>query len=174
MNKKGAEKFLSVYWFVILVIVAGGIWAMVNAYYSHPIDVRATEVRVLTNKAADCISKNGNFNSELFNSTGDFQSERFLEVCHFTEDFGFKSQENDYYLEINFFDVGGQEKSEFGSVQEGFGPIKENCETFQEGGEVFPTQPTCLSRGLYVVNSGEQILVEIFGGVNKGLENVKV
>ena len=42
MNRRG-EKYLSVYWFVILAIVAGGIIAMVFVFYGKPYDIREIE-----------------------------------------------------------------------------------------------------------------------------------
>ena len=32
MNKKGTDKILSIYWFVVLTLVAGGIFAMVYVF----------------------------------------------------------------------------------------------------------------------------------------------
>ena len=59
MNKRGAEKIISVYWFVILFLVAGTIAYSVSIFYGDPYDVREIESNILTNKIADCLSENG-------------------------------------------------------------------------------------------------------------------
>jgi len=38
-NKRGMEKIVSIYWFAILIIVAGGIIYMVSIFYGDPYDV---------------------------------------------------------------------------------------------------------------------------------------
>jgi len=58
-NKRGAEKVLSVYWFVILLLVAGGVFAMVYNFYHHPYDVREIEANLMINTVADCVSTGG-------------------------------------------------------------------------------------------------------------------
>ena len=68
-NKKGAGKILSPYWFVILVLIAGGVFAMVYAFYGAPYDVRWIESRILMNKVADCVSYEGKINSLLISSS---------------------------------------------------------------------------------------------------------
>ena len=56
INNKRGDKILSIYWFAILLIIAGGIFGMVYVFYGTPYDVREIETRVLTNQIADCIS----------------------------------------------------------------------------------------------------------------------
>ncbi len=48
-NKRG-DKILSLYWFAVLIIVAGGIFGMVYVFYGSPYDVREIEANVLLNK----------------------------------------------------------------------------------------------------------------------------
>jgi len=101
-EKKGAEKVMSVYWFVILFLVAGAIVYMVSIFYGSPYDVREIESNVLINNVANCLSKN----QELILIDDVFRN-NFLEVCHLnlnTED-----EEIQYYIEVEFLDFNGEE-----------------------------------------------------------------
>ena len=64
-NKKGADKVLSVYWFVILFLVASGIFGMVYIFYKSPFDVREMEGQLMTNRIAECVSPQGKLNPEF-------------------------------------------------------------------------------------------------------------
>ena len=65
MNCRGTDKILAIYWFLILVLVAGGIFLMVYTFYHHPVDVREVEAELLATKIADCLSHEGKLNSEV-------------------------------------------------------------------------------------------------------------
>ena len=86
MNNKG-EKILSVYWFFILIIVAGGIVLIVSIFYGKPLDVREVEANILINNIADCLVNENGFLREVTN-------EDFLKVCHL------KIDEEEFYIEI--------------------------------------------------------------------------
>lgn len=86
MNKK-AEKYLSMYWFAILVIVAVGISLIVLIFYGKPLDVRKTESDILINKITDCISNQSILRDDITN-------DNFLDKCHLIID-------DDYYIKIN-------------------------------------------------------------------------
>ena len=101
-NKKGGSKILSIYWFVIILIVAGGIFGMVYSFYNHPYDVREVEANLLINHVADCFSSGG----ELVGGWQQISQDNLLEKCNINlnvEDiYGWKNDQ--YYLEINFLD----------------------------------------------------------------------
>lgn len=88
INKKGTDKILSVYWFTILVIVAGGIILMVSNFYGDPHEVRDFEAGILLNKVADCLSDEEKLNRDVLE--GDF-----LKNCHLNFGDG-----EEYYLEV--------------------------------------------------------------------------
>src|SRR3989338_10868548 len=71
-NRKGAEKIISIYWFAILIIIAGAVVAMVSLFYGTPYDVRDAEANILVNKVSNCLSENGKLNKELFNEDKKF------------------------------------------------------------------------------------------------------
>jgi len=103
MDKRGTDKILSLYWFAILVIIAGGVAGMVYFFYDSPYDVREIEANLMIDRIADCLSSQGRINSEIIQN-GNFDSnfkESFLEKCHLNlnvEDaYGWKELEQ-YYL----------------------------------------------------------------------------
>lgn len=54
-NKRGDE-VLTLYWFAIITIFAGGIFGMVYLFYGAPYDIRQIESTLIMNKVADCVS----------------------------------------------------------------------------------------------------------------------
>jgi len=86
MKNKKAEKYLSMYWFAILIIVAVGISLIIWIFYGKPFDVRNAESEILISKIADCISIDNQLNPEITN-------ENFSDKCHLIID-------DDYYIEI--------------------------------------------------------------------------
>lgn len=60
MNKKGGEKYLSLWWvFIVIVIVGGGIILGVFMFYGGNADVRALEANSLLIKVKDCLNQRG-------------------------------------------------------------------------------------------------------------------
>ena len=89
LNKKGADKMLAMYWFVMLLIIAGGIFGMVYSFYHHPYDVREVEANIMINHVADCLSTQGIINKKLIDNNGEFNQafeNTFFENCHLTFD----------------------------------------------------------------------------------------
>ena len=178
-SKKGAEKMLSIYWFLILTIVAFGIWAMAYAFYSHPSDIREVEVRILSNKIADCIAEAGNINENFFDEQGQFKTltkDNFESLCHFTfevEDQYDWRQKYQYYLQINFFDA--TKKPKFSEIIFGEPQIKSFCEKGVETGQDFERLPKCVTRRFYALDKeNKQTLIEIYSGISKVEKNVKI
>ena len=99
MNNRG-EKYLSVYWFAILAIVAGGIVAMVFVFYGEPYDVRNLEAEIMINKVVDCLSDEGKLNSNINN-------ENILEECNFVLG-------DEFYFEV-------------GEIRQGNFNLKDSC-----------------------------------------------
>ena len=93
------EKFISIYWFLILILTAGGISAMVFAFYSHPYDVREAEAFILGEKVADCISNNGRINEWI-----EINKDDFLKKCHLNFNTEFKEQ-GQYYVKAEIFEI---------------------------------------------------------------------
>lgn len=185
-KRKGSSKMISLYWFAMLVIIAGGIFAMVVTFYGHPYDVRGLEVDILGKKTADCLSKGGELNENLFNkSSGNFSEEfkeNFLEECNLNfEDETSKGRSN-YYTEILFYeaeeinDSGFTEGSPVFEVRKGNQNWREGCSVEED----YSSSARCMEKRVYSTapeeipgKSGKQYLIKIISIVGKVNENVK-
>ncbi|RLG10189.1 hypothetical protein DRN73_08460 [Candidatus Pacearchaeota archaeon] len=181
--KKAATKFVSVYWFVILFLVAGGIYSMVYIFYSHPFDVRALEAKTLAYKIADCISWKGEINLKIFNKSGDFQRDfDLLKECginfNVEDEYGWDKQEQ-YFANASFygvFDIAtnhelSDKNGKIGELKAGNSRLFDDCQTY---GEKYKYVAKCFNKRFYAVTkSGRQILIEIFTAVRKTEKNVK-
>ncbi|MEK6842802.1 MAG: hypothetical protein AABX84_03215, partial [Nanoarchaeota archaeon] len=80
-NKIGADKILSIYWFVILFIIATGIFAMVYVFYKTPFDVRGIESEILASRVAECVSQQGVLDSKwISENLGNENSNSLTEI----------------------------------------------------------------------------------------------
>jgi len=59
MNKVGGEKYLSIWWFLILAIIAGGIVMGVLAFYNAEVNVKESESYILYERVIDCFMDQG-------------------------------------------------------------------------------------------------------------------
>lgn len=174
MNKKGAEKYLSPFWFVILAIVAGGIFAMVYIFYGTPYDIRNIEGSVLLNGVADCVSYAGRINTEIIsNGTSVFQktSDDFLKECHINFD-TIEWQEQQYYTEINFYKIDNLDNSIL-DIKAGNSKWLADCE-MQEN-KTQQSLPQCVKKSFYSLDdANNQYIIKILTVVRKSEKNVKL
>ncbi len=177
MNKRGAEKIISVYWFLMLIIVAGGIYAMVYTFYGHPFDVREVEASILINNIADCISEKGAIKGGVFNQTSGLVSndfdDNFLEKCKI--DFNVEDEHNwdkdkQYYFRIDFYTLDNQVRS-FSNISKGNKKWKEDCDINNK--KIFGILSKCVKKRFYSVDGSKQILIGITSIVRKTEKNVK-
>ncbi len=173
LTKKGGSKVIAMYWFVILMIIAGGIFAMVYSFYHHPYDVRELEGEIMADKIADCLSSKGKLNSELFNEEG-FREEYkniFLEECSFTfdaeENFG---EEPQYYFKINFFESEDLENSVF-EISKGNSNLVAGCEIQKE--KEYKREVKCVEEDFFSFYGTKLYLIKILTIVKKTEKNVK-
>lgn len=184
MNKKGGNKILTLYWFVILLIVAGGIFAMVYAFYHHPYDVRELEGEVMINQIADCLSTAGNLTSDLFDDQGfssEF-SENFLENCHLTfnveevwqKNFDVEEEvwkeEPQYYLQVNFYKAENLQNSLFEISKGNLNLIADwNIQEEKE----YKRTARGVEKSFFSLHEEETYLIKILTIVKKAEKNVK-
>jgi hypothetical protein len=178
MNNRGTDKILSIYWFVILALVAGGIFAMVFIFYGAPYDVRGIESEIFAEKIADCISREGTIDSEFF-VDGAFNTkinETFMDKCSLTfkveEGYG-DANEIQYFYEIEFYAVENIENPTY-SFYEGNNNWKADCFVKKENGKEYNNLAKCTERRLYAVGENEeQYLIKILSVIGKSEKNVK-
>jgi hypothetical protein len=169
-NKK-ADKILSVYWFAILIIVSGGIFAMVYTFYGTPYDIREIESNLLINRIADCVSYAGRMNADLI-SDGKFTKENnFLGKCHLN----FSSTEwgeEQYYTEVNFYKPENMNSPIF-SLTKGNNKWLSSCAIQKNKEQERLTK--CVEKSFYSVdNVNNQYIIKILSVVRKSEKNVKI
>jgi len=171
MNKRG-DKVLAVYWFAVLILVAGGIFAMVYTFYHHPYDIREIEAEIMINNVADCLSKQGKLNAGLFNEEtfdNEFKN-NFSENCHLN----FETEETwegipQYYTEINFYKSG--ENNLVFNIEEGNKNLISSCEIQEE--KEYKREARCVEKSFFSLHEEDLYLIKILSIVRKAEKNVK-
>ncbi|MDA3836940.1 MAG: hypothetical protein PF542_04925 [Nanoarchaeota archaeon] len=171
-GKKGGDKIISLYWFVILTLIAGGVVLMTNAFYGKPYDVRNMESEILANKAADCVYSGGKFNPELFSDQGTFKGEfkdKFLSKCNLNFKNNKEFEEEQYYLKVEFFEYTHLKEPLF-FLEGGNQNYLSDCKIKERSKNL----PVCLEASFYVNDlASGAYLVKITSIVSKTEQNVK-
>jgi len=153
-NKKGTEKILSVYWFIILFITAAAIVYMVAIFYGEPYDVRQIEANILINRIVDCLSDGENLREDALNQS--FR-DNFLENCNLNFNSEEMWEQEQYYIEIKDLNITG------GNVN-----LKDYCGLHKQ------TSIVCVERNFYVLDENNKgSMIEILSIVRKTEKNVK-
>jgi len=171
MNKRGEEKILAIYWFVILTLVAGGIFTMTILFYNHPYDVREVESQILINNIADCLSRGGELNPELFEGE-EFSEEfktNFLQTCNlYFEAEGGEAEE--YYSEITIYNASRLDLPVY-EINAGNKNLVASCNIQEE--KKYKREARCMEENLFSVKGGKLYLIKIMSAIGKAKENVK-
>jgi len=164
MNKRGTDKIISVYWFVVLFIVAGGVVYMAAVFYGAPYDVREVEANILINQIADCIATGGKLN----NNWNGLDENNIFERCHLTfgveDEFGWKDDQHFVNVSVYGFDKdkGIWEIDKDKKIFVGNSDLETTC-------NLGKTMPKCVERSFYV-SDGEVIKIKV--GIKKVNKNV--
>ncbi len=160
MNKLGDERVLSLYWFVMFVIITIGVVSGVLIFFSNMIDVREAEAGILADRVIDCFVDEGRLNSKF----GIVNEENFESECGFVfsdgaYDYG---DEGQYFVEVSFDGssilYNSKSESRFKGV----------C--FED--DSTKRIPICVQRRLMVLDSnGEFVLLYVLAGIDKVQQN---
>ena len=156
MNKQGADKIISVYWFVILFIVAAAIVYMVSVFYGKPYDVRGLEAQILIDKTAECLSIEGYLNENW----ASMDKDTFLEQCNINLNVEETYSWNDdqYYVEITISQK---------TISVGNSNLKPSCSLQGEN------LPVCIQKSIYTIDKqNNNYRVDILSIVRKTEKNV--
>lgn len=170
-NKRG-DKVISVYWFAIILIVAGGVFAMVYVFYGAPYDAREMEAEILINQVADCVSYAGRIDRDLV-SNGQFNQNNanFLEGCHLL----FNSsewEEEQFYTEVYFYKPEDL-NTPLLTIKKGNDKWLSYCEV-QEKKE-YEKLTKCVKKSFYSLDDlNNQYIIKILATVSKAEKNVKL
>jgi cell division protein YceG involved in septum cleavage len=146
-GKKGGERVMSVYWFVIFIIITTAIVSGVMLFRNKAFDVRNAEADLLSDKMIKCFVESGKLNYEIWNS---LDNSNVLEKCGFVFN-------GEYFVMAKI-----NEKE----IKAGNSDIEPFCELEKETEK---NVPFCAKKKLMVLNenSNDFILAEIYGGVRK-------
>lgn len=123
MNRRGTDKIISVYWFAILLLVAGAVVYMASVFYGQSYNIRELEANLLTGKVADCLSDVGYLRDNVWNGKEFLLNENnFLVECHLNFDVEERwSGEMQYYVEVNFYEFSKEADGDLGNRIFNFG-----------------------------------------------------
>lgn len=100
MNKKGAEKILSVWWIFVLGIIAGFIIIGVLIYYRADINIKEFEADILAERIVRCLVDNGYLNQDFLEKEFDI-----FEECNLKKEVFGKG--NNFYFNVSVHDKDG-------------------------------------------------------------------
>jgi hypothetical protein len=174
MNKGGGEKYLSPFWFAILIIVAGGIFGMVYVFYGSPYDVRNIEANLLLNQVADCVSYAGRISASfIFNESIQFHGAGtdFLKKCHLNfSSQGLEGQQ--YYTETTFYRLSDLNNSVL-NIEAGNKNWLASCEL--QDNKKQEKLPQCVEKSFYSIDDlNNSYIIKILTIVRKTEQNAKL
>jgi len=160
-NKKAGERVLSIYLFIIYIIVAIGIVSGVIIFHGTSLDVREKEAGILSDKVIDCLVEQGQLKKEILNTDIDL-----ISFCNFnfkdnTEKY--KGEER-YAVKVEIIDF------ETNNVEKTLS-IAGNSEFLEFCNEKGDKIPKCNEKKLYVLDGQNKFILRIVSAVGK-VENV--
>ncbi len=175
-DKRGTDKILSIYWFVVLTLIGGGVFAMVYVFYGPPYDVREIESEIFAGRIADCLSRQGTLNPNLFVEEG-FNQEignTFSEDCNFNfnveEGYGDEIQ---YFYKVEFYEVTDLEYPVF-SFYGGNNNWEMDCYIKKENSKEYRKLAKCTEKRFYALDEDKnQHLIKILSVIGKSEKNAK-
>jgi len=132
--------------FFILVLVIGGIFAIVIGHYSKQYDIRSVEASIITGKIVECIAPDG--------KVKDFSTET-IKNC-------IPIDEKEFYINITL---------ENNSIALGDNFIAILCKAKEKDVKV-KHYPSCLEERYYVLENNEPKKMNIFVGIKKIEKNL--
>lgn len=160
MNRKGDERVLILYWFIIFVIISVAIVSGVISYYGHPIDVREKESEILSDKIISCVTEGGKVDLDALNLAG----EEFLSNCKlfFKDESNSAYVENEqYYIEIK---LDGASAVTYGNA---------DFAAFCEQTESKLRIPVCNKKRVYVLDNDNLVSLDVLSVIRKVEQNAK-
>jgi hypothetical protein len=170
MNKKGDERVLSVYLYIIYIIVLFGVASGVLIFYGSSMDVRNAEAGILIDSSIDCISENGKIDSAVF-------SENFnlSEFCKFNLVDGSSKAKNriPYFLKMEIFNFSSCEKKnlDYDCKKLVSESSSGDSKYFDYCGMNEKKFPQCEIKYVYLFGDDNSFLIKFYGVVDKYEQN---
>ena len=168
LNKKADEKLLSIYLFIIYIIVLIGIISGVLLFYGSPLDVRELEADILNSKIIDCLTEQGNLKTGVLDDKFNL-----AESCNlYLKDNTARNKEEPYAIKISLFNFDSCSNGDQISCSEKIKEISmgrndyfEYCKIEQNAKAM--KFPKCSEKQIYILNQDKKILIEVLGVVGK-------
>ena len=155
IRSKKADKLLSIWWFLILVIIGSAVIVAVLIFASNRVDVRAVEADVLAGRIISCIAEQGYINQDFLDKKLDI-----FEKCNLNKKV--LNESGNYFIKISASDAGNKVINE---VSYGNSAFEKDCPiTFVVAAKNFPR---CATRSFSVLDSNNNNLkLNIIAGSN--------
>jgi hypothetical protein len=172
-DKKGDERVLSIYLFIIYIIVAIALVSGVIIFYGTPLDIRELEARVLTDRIIYCLVDKGELTGEVLNKDLDIKVLCGLDFKDNTKKYAGEEQ---YGLKVTISKFESCSKNE-----DRYLSCASNENSFEYGRMDFFSYcgangnkiPKCYNQQIYVLNNGIPYLLDISSTVGKVEANVR-
>ena len=148
-NKKADGKYLSVWWFFVILIIAVGIVVGTFLFFGKDLDNRVAEAEILNTKILRCLVEQGKVDA-LF-VEGDFD---IFEECELSREVLLGG---DYFIKISL------DHEDFKDLVFGANFEKDCNIQLKTGAEYFPR---CIISELYVLHEGDKLNLRIIAGSN--------
>lgn len=154
-NKRA--NLLTIWWFLVIVIITLGIVAGTYMFYSYKIDTRMFEANLLADKIFGCIVQNGYIDTSVLSKDSDIFSK-----CNLNEKI--INESGDYYIFLNISDSSNILKNlELGNMA-----FRDDCKVLGAVQEA-ENFPRCYTKTIPVLNStGDKLELTITAGSNYG------
>ncbi len=159
MNKKGGEKLLSIWWFLVLAIVGTSIVVAVWIFYGAGVDTRGVEAELLANKVLGCFSQEGYLPKDFLSNNFSVFDSCGLSKTAFDVN-------GPFYFRVSFFDSSGNKLRE--DVFGGNRGYETDCAIASASTAArFPVCTKKNETGLYYMNGIKQAKIEVLAGSNQ-------
>jgi hypothetical protein len=173
-NKKADERLLSIYLFIIYLIVSIGIVSGVLLFHGSGLDVRIVEAGILNDKIIDCLVSEGILNEEILNESSDLNIEEFCNIKLKDYSSSYEGEEQSgVKIRLFDFDLCSKNDQEVNClaaeriIEIGRKDFFAYCGL--EGDKI----PKCSEKWVYVLTKdNEKLMLNVLGAVRKVEKNV--
>jgi len=155
--KKADSKFLSIWWFAVIVVVSVGIVIGVEIFFSAKIDVRPLESEILADRVISCLNDFGNLKFSL-----PLDAKTFFQSCYLNETVVSKS--GNYFLKIEF--INAKNLKTLQSFVQGNAAFEKDCQ-ISSGKIKAKSFARCSYKDFSLNSNGEIINIALIAGSNQ-------
>ena len=152
-NKKGDERFMSLYWMLIFVIITVVVVSGTVLFFVKPIDIREVEGRILIDRLVECFVENGEIKKDLFLKT---EGKDLEQTCKLNFDDS-NYDDGQYFVKVS----GVGREIEFGADTEPFCGQEDRKKRI----------PFCVRKKIAVLDGNSLVQVEFTAVIGKVRQN---